>query len=290
MPTYRFGDDVLIPYMRETSHDRTLSTQRREAQLAHHLLDFFGSRRISHSDRGQITGSVVREYRELRKLIGVTATTVLRELSLASRACNYAISEWDYDMPNPFARRLISDRDRRAITPVQWYRLTDADLASLLLAAPAPVVRDVIEFAYWTGMRQGEVLGLTWDRVDGDVVTFTPSDQKSRRYGQRILCHEALAVLARRPDRGPYVFSDDVGKRLNRDRFNKAWRKTRKGAGLPAFQFRWLRNNAGQRLLEQCGEIEIVQHQLGHADVRTTQKVYTVAHVDRIRAKLSVEK
>ena len=114
MPAYRFASDILVPYMRETSNDRKITTQQREAQKSHHLIEHFGEQIVSHGRRGQIDGSAVRGYRELRKM-KVKPLTVKGELALASRACNYAISEWDYDMPNPFSGRLMSDRDRAAM-------------------------------------------------------------------------------------------------------------------------------------------------------------------------------
>jgi integrase len=38
---------------------------------------------------------------------------------------------------------------------------------------PSQVLRDVVTFAYWTGMRKGEILSLNWDGYDHATKTIT---------------------------------------------------------------------------------------------------------------------
>jgi hypothetical protein len=45
-----------------------------------------------------------------------------------------------------------------------------------------------------------------------------------------------------------------------------------------------LRKTLGQRLVEATGSIAVVQHQLGHAESRTTERVYAQSPVDRMLA------
>jgi integrase len=283
MPAYSFSGDVLLPYMRETETDRKMRTRERESQIAKLLLRFFTDSPISYGKRGKLDGSMVRRYREQRKLT-VKPETVKRELALASRACAYAISEWDYMMPNPFSGRLISNRDRRAAPPKTWHVLTRTEEARLLLAA-RPLCRDIVEFALATGFRQGEILGLKWAQVDGDLVHFTPEMQKANRHGVRALSETALAILARQPD-AEYVFHEN-GKPIRRERFHhQMWAPARKTVGLERFQFHWLRKTCGQRLLEATGSIAVVQHQLGHAESRTTERAYTREPIELVREAL----
>lgn len=292
MPRYVFGSDVLLPYLRETSIDRKLHTQKTETLSCKYLEPFFGRMVLTHNDKEpkRITGSVVRQFRETLKLTrGMKPTSVKRHLAVASKAVNYAISEWDFECPNPFQKRLISERDAIAARsePHVWRELTDAQEARLLLACE-PFCRDVVLFSLNTGLRQSETLSLTWDRVCGDVIKFTPDTQKANRYGERIMNQTALEIVARQQFNGPFVFHDQNGKPVSRFKLNHLWRQAREAAGLPGFQFHWLRKNAGQRILNVPGaSIEEVQHQLGHSDVRTTQSCYTKAPVDRMRHAVS---
>ena len=87
MPEYRLIDDIIKPYMRETREDRKPSTRETEMSNFNQLHGFFGGMLLS-----EVTGAVVREYRQTRIVLdGVQPVTAKRELSLASKACNYAI-------------------------------------------------------------------------------------------------------------------------------------------------------------------------------------------------------
>lgn len=282
MPTYRFASDVLVPYMRETDRDRKQTTRARESLAAKHLLEFFSDTPISYGKHGQLDGAMVRRYREHRRVIGrVQGETIKRELALASRACAYAISEWDYDMPQPFRGRLVSARDVKK--PQPWHVLTRPEEARLLLAA-TPLARDIIEFALATGCRQGEILALRWDQIDGDLVHFAPEQQKANRHGTRALSDAAMAVLARQREFGPLVFHES-GDPISRFRWHhQMWHPARVKAGLPGFRFHWLRKTCGQRLLDAGVSITAVQYQLGHAESRTTERAYVREPIEVLRS------
>jgi integrase len=288
MPAFHFVDDVLLPYMRSTSEDRRTSTQKTEASCFRRLEAFFDAHYLCDDEkvfRRTITGATVAQYREWRKLKGgVQAATIERELALASKAVNYAVREMNYDIANPFAGRLMSEKDRLAQRPAPWVELSRADEVRLLTACQ-PWLRDIVVFAIETGFRQSEVLGLTWDRVNGDEVTFTPETQKSRRYGTRLLSEEAQAIIARQPAMSEFVFQRG-GRRIRRDAFYKEWRKARSKAGLEGFQFHWCRKTAGQRILDATGNVVLAQYQLGHSDLRTTQRIYTKEPKDQMREAL----
>jgi integrase len=78
---------------------------------------------------------------------------------------------------NPFQGRLMSSRDRVAVLLQAWRPLSRDEQADLM-AAVHGVGRDIIEFALETGMRQSEILNLSWDQLRHTVVTFTPASQK----------------------------------------------------------------------------------------------------------------
>lgn len=284
MTTRELIGDIIIPYMRQTGTDRKLSTRKREGDVANHLAAWFGHGVISDAPvPGRITGDDVRRYREHRKLVGgVSPETVKRELALASKAVNYAISEWGLDLINPFHKRLISRRDRLAKGRSQPRVVTPTEEARLKMASP-PWLRDVIEFALGTGMRQGEILDLTWGRVDGDTVYFRGGlDQKNGREGWRIMSAAAQAVVARQVQRCEYVFNLD-GQRIARSRLHSWWHKARTKADCPDVKFHDLRKTFGSRMLESGAAMEEVQAQLGHSDIRTTQMIYAASPLERMR-------
>ena len=184
---------------------------------------------------------------------GPRSDGVCAHLAVASKAVNHAISEWEFVCPNPFTGRLISERDQIAARsePHLWTELTDAHEARLLLSCK-PIFRDVVLFSLHTGLRQSETLSLTWDRVQDDLISFTPETQKANRHGVRIMNQTAREIVSRQPFNGPYVFHDQNGKPIPPYTLYRMWRQAREDAALPRFQFHWLRKNAGQRILNIC--------------------------------------
>jgi integrase len=71
-----------------------------------------------------------------------------------------------------------------------------------------PNLADLAELALYTGMRQGELLGLTWDRVDGARGVVLLERTKSGRRREVPLNGPADAILARRtPEKRPVTDS-----------------------------------------------------------------------------------
>lgn len=278
MPAYYFIDDILRPYVRETGPDKRMSTQKVEAVCVGHLEEFFRGKLISFGDaRNTINGSEVRAYREWRKASGVSPLTVKRELAVASKAVNYAIAEWDYHIPNPFEKRLISDKDARAVRHKTRKRIVSKQEEIRLLTASDPLLQDIIVFAVNTGLRLGEICNLTWEQLRENEIWFQPHENKAGRFQKRGLNSKARTVAERQPTVCEYVFTVNGGKvkeRYVQDRFAAA----RDKAGLPDVRFKDLRKTCGQRLKDIAG-IEAAKTQLGHANVRTTEEAYVEDNV-----------
>lgn len=284
MPAYTLKE-ALDSYIRETTYHK-MSTSQRNLHAMKNLNHFFTGYYLSGSFR-VIDGAMVSRYREWRKTVPLpprnavaTPTTIKRELAVASAACNFCRAELNWDIPNPFQGRLMSRVDAKSVVTRKRV-LTASEEAAILLACP-PLARDIAKFALLTGFRQGEILGLTWDRVIGDVVIFTPDDQKSRKFGKRVLSEEALAILNRQDKRGIYVFHVE-GQKLRKETLGRWWRKARAMVGLEDVKFHDTRKTAGQKMLDAGASLEGVQAQLGHDDIRTTQKWYVDPSVEMAR-------
>jgi len=107
--------------------------------------------------------------------------TLNRELACLKRMFNVAIKgllvlKDGVLVSNPVARvsleRETNERDRVFST---------SEFQVLVDAAPAHL-KPILLTAYHTGMRKGEILGLTWDRMDlkADMIRLRPEDTKTR--------------------------------------------------------------------------------------------------------------
>jgi integrase len=72
-------------------------------------------------------------------------------------------------------------------------------------------IRDILTMAYYTGMRRGEILGLTWDKVDmkGRFINLDAADTKDREKRSIPICDELYKMLKAMPRdiRGGHVFT-----------------------------------------------------------------------------------
>jgi integrase len=261
--------EVLALYQSQGCADKSPRTLRTDAAGLRAVAQALGTYRVdTKAATGALRGADVSRYREARKAAGVSPSTIQRELAVASAACRWAISENDMDITNPFAGRLISKADRKAIQPRD--RVLTTDEANRLILAADPLMADIIAFALETGFRRDEIRLLTNNRIQGALVTFRPCDQKSGRHGVRALSGAAQAIVARQPA-GVFVFGE-----MNVDRFDYLWGLARKRAGVECV-FHDARRTFAHRARERGVPLQDISAQMGHSDTRTTERVYAQA-------------
>lgn len=269
MPAYEFVTDILRPYVRESSKEKKPRTQETDAKCCDILESAFKGYWVG---RESVCKNMldVRTVRKFRMELDLSERRKDRIMAVGSAACNYAVKWWEYILDNPF---VVLGRSRKAVLPPSRKRyLTQHEESKLLLASDA-WLRGIITFALNTGCRVTEIIELTWDRVQGDEIVFTPGTQKSGVYGRRALNDAAAQIIARQPQFCEYVFTLGGGK-IPRRKLHDMWDRARVKAGLEDVKFHDLRKTCGQRMLEAGAPLTAVQAQLGHNDIATTQESY----------------
>ena len=108
---------------------------------------------------------------------------------MLSKAFSLAVKEWEWLKDNPVSKvpreKEDNERDR-------W--LTVDEEQSLLGNSPE-WLRDIILFNLHTGLRQDELLSLTWDRVDEFRKTILIADTKNGKPRTIPLNKTALGIL-----------------------------------------------------------------------------------------------
>jgi len=190
----------------------------------------------------------------------------------------------------------------RSLTAGRDY-LTAADLRRLVTAAKVHALGPLVMLAATTGLRQGELLGLSWGDIDPEASTLTvrralarswdgwelaePKTARSRRTIN--LPPTAIAALARQralqdaardavgtawQDQLGLVFTDAVGRPLRGADVTHAFYGLAAAAGLPRIPFHGLRHSAATAMLAAGVPLKVVSDQLGHSTITVTADRY----------------
>jgi integrase/recombinase XerD len=247
------------------------------------LAEYATSKGADGPDR--LVAAQLREFVYFLKDLGLAPTTIRRHISAIRTYYKFLIGEG-------IAAR---DPSERIESPKRWRTLpavlTVAEI-DRLLAAPNTdeplAIRDraLLEFAYATGVRVSELVGVKIQDVlfqDGVArVWGKGSKQRLVPVGRRALGAVALYAREIRPtlDRGKsrgILFLNARGTPLSRV---GAWGVIKGTARLAGIAKRvtphTLRHTFATHLLEGGADLRAVQEMLGHADLSTTQ-LYTYA-------------
>jgi len=152
-----------------------------------------------------------------------------------------------------------------------------------LLESCSDRLRPIVEIAVLTGLRRGDILRLTWDRIDFNQRVIQIVQSKT---GTPLVLpmSEALEdVLRRIPpcSDSPYVFHE-VGTRRRFGWARTDFQKAIKAAGLEGTRMHDLRHTAATQLRRLGCDLPVIQQLLGHRTIRTTLR-YAHVHPTELR-------
>jgi integrase len=230
------------------------------------LVELFGKRRIS-----EIT---TWDAEKLKADLGksLAPATVNRLLGNARHMFAMA-TKWE-DLPkNPFAGvKLLHVPDVKE-------RILTADEELHLIKAcdkvRAPHLKSLIVLALNTGMRRGEILGLTWGQIDLERRMIHVQDSKTKSSNRMIPMNETVFDLLSKLEKsrqGDLVFPSHrkVGHPFRDPKI--AFRKAVRLSGIPHIRFHDLRHSFATRLVRAGVDLITVQQLLGHAKITMTAR------------------
>lgn len=117
---------------------------------------------FGHYDLNEITPAILRDWIKGRNITGKTLNnnlTPLREI--------FTNAFIDHDIPNPF-HKLDLPKLKKGFCKDSVYKVepfTPDEVQAILKVAP-PQAKNYIQFAFATGLRGGEMIGLRWGDID----------------------------------------------------------------------------------------------------------------------------
>lgn len=199
--------------------------------------------------------------------------------------------------------------------------LTNKPLELFLQEIKGKPFEDLYFIAVFTGLRQGELLGLTWDSIDFEKGQITVLKQlkrerkltcdneyvfdslkngKSRvvvpapvvfdvlRKVRRIQAENRLKHGSAFANNDNLVFTDEIGNHLCHPTVWRNFKKRVTAIGFPDLRFHDLRHTFATISIENGDDIKTVSENLGHATVAFTLDVY--GHVTEKMKKQSADR
>jgi integrase/recombinase XerD len=251
--------------------------------------EFLHRRGVEHLNDAQ--RQTITEYLLQRRKAGLSARSLSRHLAAIRMFCRFLSRE----------KLLAADPTQPIDSPKLWRTLPcslDYEEVNRLLAAPDTRtklgIRDraMLEFMYATGLRVSEVAHIKLSDINfeagflrsmgkGSKERIVPVGRQAVEWVQRYL-REARGSFARADSVGE-VFLSTRGQPLSRKTIWVLIKKYARRARITKnITPHTLRHSFATHLLNNGGDLRVIQEMLGHADISTTQ-VYT--HVDQQRLK-----
>ncbi len=194
-------------------------------------------------------------------------STANRHLTLIKSIFNKAKAWGDFYGDNPCG---MVKKQREA---AHRLRYLSGEEIKALLAVAHPRLYPVLVCALLTGMRQGEILGLTWENVslDRDIL-YVLKTKSGRPREIPIVGKLREALISLGPKQSGPVF--EVPLIMVRRYFEKAL----KDAGIFGFRFHDLRHTFASHFVMRTNDLPALQNILGHSSPLMTQRY---AHLSR---------
>ena len=258
-PNYLW-DDAGHTWLMETSHK---NTHLEDAKKLVWLQQFFRGRVLAEISREEIEAIGERKKQES------SGPTANRYLALIRSILRKACLEWEWIDRAPKIR-LYKEAKRR----VRW--ITPEHVNVLLMELPLHQ-RDIVLFALSTGLRQANVIGLTWDHVDLDRQTawISGDNAKAKEDIHISLSRVAVELLQRQLGKHVTHVFTYAGKPIGQVN-TKAWRSALKRAGIENFRWHDLRHTWASWLVQNGTPLYDLQEMGGW---KSSEMVRRYAHL-----------
>lgn len=240
----------------------------------------------------------IQSYYNALSKEGLAPKTVRNLHGILHRALQQAVLN-GYIKANPAEHCILPRPARKELKP-----LDEDMIAAFLKAIQGHQFEELFTVTLFTGMREGEALGLLWDCVDLTKGTITVDKQlqlirgskgqyqmvptKNSKSRTLAIAPSVVAVLKRTRARqlenrlrygecyesSGFVFTDELGHHLSASSVYKSFKAVMSQIGSPETRFHDLRHSYAVVSIKSGDDIKTVQENLGHATAAFTLDVY----------------
>lgn len=268
-----------------------------EEHIRVHIKPYLGEVKLA-----KLTAPMVQNvYNTLLEEKGLSPKSVKNIHGVLHRALEQA-KKLNYLRENPLDAVILPRTEKP-----QLQTMDDADMIAFLQAIEGDAYEIELFVDAFTGLRQGELLGLTWDCVDFEHQTLLINKQHNRAKGEKefhfsslktekvrslTVTDEVVEALRRQQRRQAaweaaagelwsnpdnLVFTTEFGRYVNNKTLYMNFKRVMRSQGLSELRFHDLRHTFAVNSLKAGGDIKTVQENLGHATASFTLSTYTHA-------------
>jgi integrase len=262
-------DDLAKDFVNDYRINGKRSLDKAERSVRHLHGFFAGMRAVA------ITTDQVRTYIGERQNEGVSNGEINRELAALKRMFNLALQQTPPKVPQKPYIPMLKEGSPRA-------GFFEHDEFLALRAALPLELRPVVTFAYYTGWRKREVLGMTWDRVDLQARTARLNPGTTKNDDGRIIyldgeLYTTLGELKRQNPFGRWVFHRH-GEPIKD--FRGAWERACQAVGLEGKVFHDFRRTAVRNMVRAGIPERVAQQISGHKTRAVFDRYHIVSDSD----------
>ena len=284
----------LDEYVQPSCKPLTLATYRSRART--HIIPALGNIKLTELNATHIQAF----YNDLTRREGLSPKTVKNIHGILHKCLSQAV-KLRYIAYNPADACETPRMEAREIKP-----LTETEISDFLkLIQDGEELCDLFTVALFTGMREGEICGLSWDAVnfrDG-VITVKQQLQKEKKKGGVFYIATTKNDKARTITPAPYVmnllrqvrlrqseaalkaggawenkwnlvFTNPLGRYIVPQTALKRFKAVARQIGRPDARFHDMRHTYAVASIQEGDDIKTVQSNLGHATASFTLDVY----------------
>ena len=265
------------------TNNKPSEISRKMYTLRANLVPFFGEIPLN-----KIETLHIEQYKAMKTKEGLANKTVNNHLTVLS-SCLRTAQDWVNLKSLPKIKQLkVPPYDIDFLSPEE---------SESLLAHSQGMWRELILVALKTGLRQGELRGLTWPDINWNNKTLTVRHSwcdyknglvtpKSNRKRHIPLTNELYEMLSQKKLSIGFVFPGENGQRFYDERLNEEIRKACTKAGIRQVSCHTLRHTFASHLVMKGAPLKAIQELLGHADIHTTMRY---AHLTPSSLKTTID-
>lgn len=299
-------------YKNFIQHSRSSSYLRSVDIALNYLVDYFSNanhrpglqKSISSISLKDVEDFLLCLQQKVKKPVSASRGEGYRVYYRNLKAAFNKAKEWGYLKENYFTRVKLPKRQKLA--PVF---INSDQLSAISKQIKNEIVRDVVVFAFYTGMRLDEIVNLRWKNVDlkNRIITVGDESFTTKGRNQRYIpiseeAEKAIENVELRMQNEKknnimsintivpaqnFVFCKEDGTKFTGNYFSRRFKKACIAAGLDkAIHFHSLRHSFASNLAQKGVPLYTIKELLGHSSVSTTE-IYSHLNMDSLREAIS---